>query len=180
MRKSTTLIGIALLTVLTFGQVSAEEPNTRTQVLDLLSGVEYVPSSQEWSELGPEAGNVLREIAADTTQRATIRARAVSSLAHFPSDENRIFVAALVADDAQVVLLRRKAIGTLATLSPTEVQALVPFLAHESIELREATILAMSRIGGETVRTELQARVELESSEHLRTLLTTSIAGLGE
>lgn len=79
----------------------------------LLAGYEYVPTASDWARVGDEAIPVLLKRADDDRRDLLDRARAVSSLGHFPTKAVRAWLTALRDDPAVAPVLRRKARAAL-------------------------------------------------------------------
>ncbi len=79
----------------------------------LLAGYEYVPTASDWQRVGDGAAAVLMKRAADSKRDLVDRARAVSSLSHFPTKAVRAWLTTLQADSRAPEVLRRKATAAL-------------------------------------------------------------------
>ena len=103
-----------LLAVLACLAVPAHaDQRLEAKVRGLLSGYEFVPTQDEWGKLGPAAADALLTLADDPAGDLVLRARAVSSLAHFPTPAVRKRLEVWLADGALPELLRRKAAAVL-------------------------------------------------------------------
>jgi len=103
-----------LLAVLTCLTVPAYgDPGLETKVRGLLSGYEFVPTQGDWDKLGPGAAEALAALVDAPAGDLVLRARAVSSLAHFPTPEVRKRLELWLADGTLPELLRRKAAAAL-------------------------------------------------------------------
>ena len=91
--------------------LTASAGELREQVLEQLSGIEDVPSSEALNALGPGVAQELLEIAQDSTLPRSRRGRAVHALGHVPSDSGRrLLVSTLDGTDSY---LARKAVYAL-------------------------------------------------------------------
>ncbi len=168
------LLGTAMAAPAVAQEGAAEEaqsvdPKVVSQVKELLAGYEYTPTAADWARIGDDAAVVLRQIAADESARATQRARAVSSLAHFPGDETRVFLKDLLAQDGSPALLRRKAIRAMAVgFGASSLEVIKPFLTNDDKRLRESAVLALGTIKGIEAQTLLKERLEVEPSAFLK------------
>lgn len=175
------LVGLSTSAQVTAQETPAQEaqtvdPKVTSQVEELLAGYEYVPKAEDWARIGPQAAIVLRQIAADPKAQSSKRARAVSSLAHFPQDDNQTFLTELLQKDTNPALLRRKAIRALAVaFGPQSLPTIKPYLADADHRLRESAILAIGAVRTDEARTLLKERLSLEPSDHLKETLEETL-----
>ena len=142
----------------------------------LLSGIEYVPTRQDWDRIGAEAAAVLRAIAADPKELLARRARAASSLAHFPGGETHSFLSRWVNDDAAPAMLRGKVARALAlTAGDAAVPIIEPLLADQNKRLCEAVVKSLASIKTEKSRAALTRRLKVESRPFLKKTIETAI-----
>jgi HEAT repeat protein len=157
----------------------AAQAQLASQVSALLGGLEHAPEAHEWEALGPEAAVILQQIAADPSQLATTRARAISALANFDDPQTRPFLESVLTDGAHPELLKRNAVTVLSLKHGVEaLPVIAPLLAAESYNLRETAVRAVARLSVESpkAKASLQARLPVEESGALRALIEQSLA----
>lgn len=148
----------------------------RPQVEELLEAFEAAPSASEWTRLGPGAGEVLREIAADARRRPTVRSRAATALRHYPDAASFAALEVLARDEQTPVLVRRKAVRALAEGWGAQALGLVkPLVEHENLQLRESALRALAMIPTPEARALLEERLRLEPRAYLRETIQESI-----
>jgi HEAT repeat protein len=158
---------------------AAHDAALSSRVTSLLSGLEYVPSAQEWQALGPDAAPILRAVAADPSQLASTRARAISALSHFDDPETRPFLEAVLANASHPEVLRRNAVTVLSLKhGVSALPTIEPLLAVDSYNLRETAVRAVARLSVESPKAKaaLSARLSVEPSAPLRSLIEQSLA----
>ena len=142
------------------------DPKVVSQVETLLSGFEYVPTKADWDRVGPQAAVVLRKIAADTGAKKVQRARAISSLMFFPQSTTQTFLTSLIGEEGQPLVLRRKALRSLANgFGDRAIPTVEPFLSSKDAHLRKTAIKALGSIKTDKSRQLLQARLKVETSK---------------
>lgn len=182
MKRMITAMGLALLMLV--GGLAApawahdgdavKEPHEvdkklAVQVKELIAGLEYAPTREDWEKIGPEAADVLRHIAADPTASASTRARAISSLGYFPEANTESFLSTILAADDQPSLLRRKALRALAFgFGEKALPQITPYLSNEDKRMRESAIRAVGLLKVDAARETLKARLPQEPSSYLQ------------
>ena len=185
MKRLLTVVGLVLGLALCglAGPVSAQDQDQKvaSQVETLLGGFEYVPTKEDWERIGPEAATVLRQIAADPKAKQIQRARAISSLANFPQSTTQVLLKTLIAEEAQPLVLRRKAMRSLANGFGVEAIATIePFLASEVTQLRETAIVALGSIKSDKSRSLLKAQLKIESSALLKETIQKTLVEMNK
>jgi HEAT repeat protein len=107
----------------------------------------------------------LLAIAGDETRRTSERARAISALGNFATDDVKVYLTTVLTEQAHNSL-QRNALRSLARTGGAERLALIAsFLAHEDSTLREASAHALGLVGTDEAHAALQARRAAETSE---------------
>ncbi len=147
-------------------------PVVRADPADLLlDGVDTVPDAAAWRRLGPAGEARLAAIAGDRDAPIGRRARAVSALAHFPSDATRKLLATLLSHDDAPSLLRRKAALSLArAFGDMSVATLAAQAGAADPRLRDDVARALGSIGTARARAVLQRRLAVEGTWVRRTI----------
>ncbi len=185
MKRLFSTMGLALLLLVggLSGSASAQDVDAKVvaQVNDLLSGFEYTPKKADWDQIGPQAAQVLKKIAADATARETLRGRAISSLSYFPEADTQSFLTGLAVEDTQPVLLRRKALRSLAFgFGPGAVETIKPFLGHADQRLRESAVVSLGLVKTDEARELLKGRLSVEPTAYLKETIQKTLAEMGK
>lgn len=130
----------------------APEAKLRKTVEGMLSGYEFAPNAADWAAVGAggaggaaEAAAVLIQLAEESDSDLVRRARAVSSLAHFPTDKVRARLVAWLSDPRFEPMLRRKAALALgAAFGPAGRPALAAAANDADPKVREAVGQALA------------------------------------
>jgi hypothetical protein len=141
----------------------------------------YKPDPASWKALGPGTDEALIEVAGDAKAELLLRARAVSTLAWFPTTSARKFVEATIdkkatSDDPGDRLLVRKAAVTLGWLGGTAVpERLAPLLqaADPEVRLDAAVGLGLTRLAASAEA--LKKRLDVEPVESVRAQISRQI-----
>lgn len=156
---------------------AAPSAGVTRQVHTLLNAPEHVPSAAEWTNLGSEAGEVLRAVAVDGDALLLKRGRAVSALIHFESDATRAVLADLLTNADVQWLLKGKAATAFALAFPEDAVAeLEPLVGHDDKRVREGAIKALGLVPSADAQSLLKARLSAETNEHLKSLIQSAIA----
>lgn len=120
-----------LLVLVTLPTAAFADGGADAEVDALLAGYEFVPTAADWRRVGDDAAPILMKRAGEAGRDLLDRARAVSSLAHFPTTAVRAWLTALVADASAPDVLRRKATAALVhafppATAPKPAQAPIP------------------------------------------------------
>ncbi len=141
---------------------SAQQPS-RERVREMLSGIEDVPTADEWRRVGDGALPVLIELYADASEAPFVRLRAVGAVAAFPREATRTFLLAVASAPRQSDLFIREAVLALGrAFGQRAVTDIRPYLAHRESVVREAAARALGAIGGPDATRALQGRLASE------------------
>lgn len=156
------------------------------QVGEVMTGIDHVPARRELTRIGPEAAEVLREIAA-SGPTVVGRGRALSSLEYFPTEETRQFLTAQIADEAAPTRLRRKAMLAMALAFGARdfdngvcaqypgdrgtLTLLMPFLEAPDEDLREGAVEAIALLNTPEATAALSASASQESVPYIKALM---------
>ena len=151
---------------LAFGQSTP----SRQTVLNMLSGYEHIPSTQELEALGPEVPSVLMQIVQDTGVKKYRRLRALSLLQHYPDNpEVTTFLTSLLSEKDLPSGFRRATLLTLGhTAKGKAIPTLTPYLSSTDMHVREAAAQALVATGDPSVGAVIKAASEKESEPFLR------------
>ena len=143
---------------------------SRQIVLNMLSGYEHIPSTQELEALGPEVPSVLMQIVQDTGVKKYRRLRALSLLQHYPDNpEVTTFLTSLLSKKDLPSGFRRATLLTLGhTAKGKAIGTLTPYLSSTDIHLREAAAQALMATSDPSVGAILKAAAERESEPFLK------------
>jgi HEAT repeat protein len=155
---------------------------SRQAVLDMLSGYEHIPSTQELQALGPEVPSVLMQIVQDNGVKKYRRLRALSLLQHYPDNpEVTTFLTSLLSKKDLPSGFRRATLLSLGHAAKGKaIPTLTPYLSSTDTHVREAAAQALMATGDPTVGAILKAAAEQESEpflkKHLEEMSRTSEA----
>lgn len=167
-----------LLGSLALAGVASADDALRARTIELLSAYEEPADAADWQRLGPAAGAELYAIARDATMAPSRRARAVHALGWFPSDEHRVYLAGLAADEAGDTLLRRSAVHALANgWGDAAVPTLATALKSDDVQLRAQTAKALGRVATPAAKQALTDRLAVEKSATVRDAIGASLGG---
>ena len=176
------LWGVTLALALSVPTTALAEPSEQTvrQVHALLQAPEYEPTAADWQRIGPDAAEVLRDVALDKKTLVSKRGRAAVSLMHFKGDASKQTLITLVSDQKAYWLVRGKAARSLATTYQQEaLQHIAPLMDHKSLRMREAGIKAVGRVVSNESVSMLKARLGKERSAHLKSVIQAAIKRAG-
>jgi len=149
---------------------------------DLLSGVDYVPDKPVLDDaLGDLPDVDLMDIATSDAEDPGVRVRAYRALAHYPSDETRIFLITAVntyaaASEGIDVLYLRAAMHSLAEVAGSDaVLVLDDLLDSSSRDIRADAALSLAETGSGAALPFLRARLTVETVEQVRWALKEAI-----
>lgn len=158
-------------------QVAQAADAMKPRVDVLLSGIERVPTPDDWAALGDGAVPVLIAVMNDGDTKIVTRGRAAIGLSHFATAESAAALRALLADAATPGLLVRKGIVALTKIEGERaLPVLTPHLAHTSRRVREQAIAAIGEIRTEQAQEVLGSRHREETSRYLRDLIAIELA----
>ena len=143
-------------------QISVMVHADNDAALDMLQGYEWQLSEKRLSELGPDAYRSFLSIARDKTQANFIRARAMTTLTHFPNEEVwNYFESGLTSEQglsnrekggAEKVYSRQLVEGLCASFlesRPEQVsEILMPLLEANDAQLRIRTANCLQSVDG--------------------------------
>ncbi len=142
----------------------------------MLSGIEHVPSEDDWRRLGEGALPVLIDLYSDESEPGFVRIRAVSASAAFPQQATHTFLLAVAHADGQSDLFIREAVLALGrAFGRAAVGDIAPFLRHEASVVREASAMALGRIGGSDATGALRAQLSVERDAAVRTSIERAL-----
>jgi HEAT repeat protein len=140
------------------------EESMHSRVVDMLSGMESVPSAAQWLALGPAAEAELEAIAADASMLPTQRGNALVALANFPTERALALLLATAENAEENTLLRRKAIGALGQgWGAGALPALSAALGQADAQVRVAAVRALAALPGEAAVGVLRAHLAKEA-----------------
>jgi hypothetical protein len=165
-----TLIQGSVLLLLSASFAFSQSAPSRQTVLNMLSGYEHIPSTQELEALGPEVPSILMQIVQDTGVKKYRRLRALSLLQHYPDNpEVTMFLTSLLEEKDLPSGFRRATLLTLGhTAKGKAIGILTPYLSSTDMHIREAAAQALMDTGDPSVSIILKAATEKESEPFLR------------
>jgi len=162
------------------GDGEAEEPSLRERLEYALSGYHFEPNRGALDELGPSErlAEILRTIASEPSTRPSLRARAVSVLALYPSDETESLLESFLSppksewsEDRRRAYraIRLHAITSIAEMLDGEraVDRLEGLLEVDDLQVRLMAVSALGRDGGEPGEDRLRKLAEQTESEEV-------------
>lgn len=154
----------------------AAEVTLRDRVLDLVSGYEDAPTSDELHKLGDGVDLALIDIAKDASVGRSRRSGAIWALGLFPNDTTHAFVLGVAQDPAADSLLRRSATWALCNgWGDAALAEVKSALESDDAQLRNQAVRAVAKVGTPAALATLQQRLPLESSAMVRDTLNASI-----
>ncbi|MCA9622422.1 MAG: HEAT repeat domain-containing protein [Myxococcales bacterium] len=165
-------LGLALALALTAPLAStaqAASPQVESQVETLLRAPEDVTTAADWTRIGPEAAEVLREAVANPKRLAIQRSRAAMALSFFKGAENQAALSAVAADAKSPWLVRGAAARSLTTsYQAAALDAVAPLLQDKNKRLREAAVKAVALVPTAQSKSLLEARLGAETNDHVK------------
>ncbi|MEZ4269236.1 MAG: HEAT repeat domain-containing protein [Myxococcota bacterium] len=137
--------------------------DVRRSLLTWLESQEFRVDKRALDGLGGEINKLLVEFAGDPGQVATVRQRAISALAVYPSTRSRQFLAGVVFERAFVgnslgTLLRREALRALGRgFGESVVNTLASVRSDSNPQIREACARALGDTKSDNAMSELSA-----------------------
>jgi hypothetical protein len=131
---------------------SAQAPSVaaaKTTVTQWFNGYEFVPTEAHFKRVGPHLEPALIQLAADAAQPLHIRARAISSLVHTPTESAGRALAIIAEATGGESLLRRKAVRVLGAVFQDQYLDLIVSVyehAGNDLPLKEACARAMTEM----------------------------------
>lgn len=169
------LAALTLLPAAAAAQTQRRAP-TRAQVRELLSGIEDVPSAEDWRRVGDGALPHLIALYTDASEPPYVRLRAVGATAAFPSPAVRTFLEAVAGAEDQSDLFIAEALAALGrAFGEDAVPAIDDYLSHAEPVVREAAARQLGRIGNAPARRALQARLRAEDVAHVRATIERAL-----
>lgn len=171
-------VRVALLSlVLSLGlplAASAQAAPTVSQVRQMLSGVEHVPSDRDWRRLGADVLPILMGLYQDVDEPAYVRLRAVGATAAFSRPAVRTFLLAVARLEGQGDLYVREAVMALGrAFGSSAVGDVAPFLEHSEPIVREGAATVLVRVGADEL---VRARLRVEPDAAVRRSIEASLS----
>ena len=191
MRKTWMISACCLLAVALSAPMSAarsessEEAQLRI-LLQFLNAHEFKVSRKGFDRIGTDVNRLLVSISGDPRQRPTIRVRATSSLAVFPSERSQRYLNGVLYDPELKknkfgLLQRREAMMSLgAAFKGDAVQTLAGFYDHEDPQIREGCAHALGITGSDRALPPLKAWLPNEPEIFVREAIERAIERLGQ
>lgn len=167
--------------------VPAESPPGDVAVVEMLSGVDYIPTRAALDgELGGSAEEDLIAIARGTAEESAdpgVRIRAYRALSLYPGAATeaalRAGIAAHAGGGAVETLYLRAAVDSLVQIAgPEAVDDLVPLLDHASRDVRASAAMALGDTGSEDAVSPLRARLSVEDVGQVRLAIAEALREL--
>ncbi len=173
------LLGL-LLSGLSLPAAAAANKDVRAAVMLLLSGYEPADPGAALRRLGPAAADALLSIAKDPATSPIRRLRAIEALGHVPTPAGQAYLQEVLrtrqgATDSLSVFELAAAARALGGFGPAVIGDLVPLLEHQSADVREGTIAALSRLHTEPASRVLRARLSVERDPGARAALLQAL-----
>ena len=175
------LLALALL-VTSAGPVQARSEKEQERLLIVvLNAHEYRPNKKVLDKIGPEVNRLLIRIATYHTMRATVRVRALSSLALYPSNQTRRYLLSLFHERSlkkspSGLLLRRQAIRSAARAFRASVIAdIITLKTDRNVQIREAVAHALGDTLSKQALPHLRAWLPHEKELFIRLAIEKSI-----
>lgn len=149
------------------------DPELRKKLIVLLSGIEHMPSKEEFARLGtePQLIAALQSVVADPAAAMYQRTQAAAGLGFYPQPEARQTLEDLLNSASTDPLLRRPALKAYAhAFGPEAVPLVSKMLEHPDRNTREAAVRALAAVGTPAARKAIEARVNVEPDAALKTL----------
>ena len=161
---------------------------------DLFSPVPYVPTQEDWDQMGEDAIKPLRKMAAGKMKRQTVvdQRRAISALSNYPTQENKQLLFKVLHDEDIDMLTRRKVMLSLAkgwgarpvagggcAQQPNDMDVLPEigaFLQHPQEQQRESAVHAVRQLRTQPARAVLEQQRQKENSTYLAAELDRALA----
>lgn len=178
MRRAAPFLLCSLLALAPASSAFADPP-TRSQVEELLSGIEQGPPPELLRSWGAPGVQLLMEVGNDTTRPLHVRIRAVLSLRTAGQSQTLVgptqaYLRALAAVSAQPLMLRRAAFDALAQ-GFSDVAALAPFLHAPEVEVRDGAAWALRSINRADARAAMTEALRTETDATVRGTLTAGL-----
>ena len=171
--KTASLRSFILGTLFLLSSVSlalGQSAPSRQTVLNMLSGYEHLPSTQELEALGPEVPSLLIQIVQDAGVKKYHRLRALSLLQHYPDNpEVTTFLTNLLSENDLPSGFRRATLLALGhTAKGKAIGTLTPYLSSADVHVREAAAQALMATNDPSVGAILKAAAEKELEPFLK------------
>lgn len=187
-RRLRWLVGAAAAALLGAGAAEAlDRPAADPEVVELLSGISYVPSKSSIDVvLGEAAVEDLVELARSSAELDPgLRLAALRALGQYGADaiadealRDALAEYAPAAEGVELLYLRA-AMGALAEASgPAAAGELAPLLEHPVRDVRATAAAALGRAGGAEAIPALRARLAVETVLQVRLALEDALRGL--
>lgn len=153
--------------------------SVRDKVMVLLSGIEHIPSKDEFKRAGPDDLVVaaLDAIARDGGSKLRHRANAAAGLGHYPRAETRKTLEALIGEEGLDEVLRRPSIKAYSVAFGADAVPLVAkMLDHKDRGTREAALRSLADIKTPAARQAIETRLKVEADDALKKLGQDTLA----
>ena len=142
----------------------------------MLSGIEDVPSLEDWRRVGPDALPHLLALYNDVDEVPFVRLRAVGATAAFPQPAVRTFLTAVASAREQSDLFIAEAVNAMGrAFGGQALEDLVGYLGHPEPVVREAAARRLGAIGSPPATSALRSRLRLERRPHVRTTIQRAL-----
>lgn len=161
------------------GAPQASQDEVRQKVMVLLSGIEHIPSKEEFNRAGSEDQVVaaLDSIARDNSAKLRHRANAAAGLGHFPRPDTRKTLEALITEEGLDEVLRRPSVKAYGfAFGADAVPLLSKVLEHKDRNTREAALRTLADVKTPSARQAIEARSKVETDDALKKLAQETLA----
>ncbi|MBE7454316.1 MAG: HEAT repeat domain-containing protein [Kofleriaceae bacterium] len=167
------LSSIALFAAIALGAGRPATGSPTTDVIDALSGVDFLPGVTRLTAILGDDLSVLADVANGELDPG-VRIRAYRSLGQFPVEEARLGIkegidryrTATAGTELLYLAAATEALGESG--GPADVPLLAPILDAPSRDLRVVVARALGRIGGDLACALLRARRDVEQVDQVR------------
>ena len=182
-----TLMALAIARASTTTGAPAEPPPGDLQVVEVLSGIDFIPSRSALdAALGAGAESDLIAIARGTAEESAdpgVRIRAYRALALYPGAAVEAELRAAIFQHAggaavDMVYLRAAADSLVELAGPDAVDDLVPLLDHASRDVRASAAFALGDTGSDDAAPPLRARLLVEEVGQVRLAIAEALREL--
>jgi urea transport system permease protein len=190
MKLAVATVGLLLVAAIAIASAAirpATAPPGDTGVVEILSGIDYIPSRGSLDdELGAGAADKLIAIARGTAEEsadAGVRIRAYRALALYPGATTEAALRASIAEHAgggaiDTLYLRAAAESLVQIAGADAVDDLVPLLDHQSRDVRASTARALGDTGSGAAVSPLRARLSIEEVGQVRLAIAEALREL--
>lgn len=158
---------------------SASLEEVRDKVMVLLSGIEHIPTKEEFQRAGTEdqVVGVLDGIARDNGSKLRFRANAAAALGNFPRPDTRKTLEALITEEGLNEVIRRPSVKAYGFAFGAEaVPLLSKVLEFKDRNTREAALRALADVKTPAARQAIEVHSKIETDDALRKLAQETLA----